>query len=408
MKFILALCSFIALTLTLYAQQSLVLTGTVKDKKGEVLPGAGVYVSGYKIGTSTNNNGVYTLNLKPGNYDILVQMIGYKTVNKNAIITDKNLNLNIVLDEDAVQLSEVTIKPDPNREGYIKLFKDFFIGTTPNAKLCKLINPNVLIIDYDKEEAKLSVKTNQFLIIENKALGYRIKYLVNAFEYDSRSRIIYYEGFPSYEDLKGSTSRIKKWSKKRLEAYSGSSQHFFTSLYNGKSKDEGFIINKLIKKIDSTRPSDEVIKSNIRRIISKQQSSTGGFSINGDSLSYWTKQKAKPKEISILNTNEVLPDTLVHTYNENIKQINYEDLLYVIYTKEKEHSDYANIIGMAISRPLTMPNYQISLATLLLSPCFFYKNGSIYNPKSMLYSGYWAWEKVADSVPMDYLPSPNK
>jgi protocatechuate 3,4-dioxygenase beta subunit len=53
-----------------FAQQSYTLSGLVKDKRGEPLPGAGVYVSGYKIATVTNNNGTYTLPLKPGNYDI--------------------------------------------------------------------------------------------------------------------------------------------------------------------------------------------------------------------------------------------------------------------------------------------------------------------------------------------------
>ncbi|WP_293307458.1 carboxypeptidase-like regulatory domain-containing protein, partial [Pedobacter sp. UBA5917] len=161
------------------AQQSYMLSGTVKDKRGEALPGAGVYVSGYKIATVTDNDGKYSLPLKPGNYDILVQLIGYKALNKNVVVSDKAVKLDLVLEESITQLAEVTIKPDPNREHYIAMFKDYFIGTTPNAAQCKLINPNVLIIDYDKETAKLTVKTTQFLIVENKALGYRIKYLLN-------------------------------------------------------------------------------------------------------------------------------------------------------------------------------------------------------------------------------------
>lgn len=37
-------------------------TGTVTDKKGEALPGVTVTVKGTKNATSTNNQGVYTLN----------------------------------------------------------------------------------------------------------------------------------------------------------------------------------------------------------------------------------------------------------------------------------------------------------------------------------------------------------
>ncbi|WP_231491939.1 carboxypeptidase-like regulatory domain-containing protein [Pedobacter sp. Leaf170] len=387
--------------------QNVMLSGIIKDKRGEVLPGAGVYVSGYKIATVANNNGVYNLGLKPGNYDLLFQVIGYKTVTKNIIVADKAIKLDVVLEEDAMQLDEVTIKPDPNRAGYIRMFTDYFIGTTPNAAQCKIINPNVLIIDYSKDDSKLTVKTTQFLIIENKALGYRIKYQINLFEWDNKTKIIYYEGYPTYEDLKGSKGQIKKWAAKRDIAYRGSSNHFLSSLYAGKSKEEGFIINKLIRQADKNRPPDSLINAKLKQFRTAAISSSGNLKItlNGnDSLSYWAKQKNKPKQIAILNQQEVLPDTLVKTFNESIKSLNFTNVLYVIYTKEKEDPVYLNRIGLSISRPLTMPDYQVSLINLLVSPVYFYANGGAYNPRSMLFEGYWSWEKIADSVPLDYVP----
>lgn len=382
------------------------LSGTVKDKHGEALPGAGVYVSGYKIATVSNNKGDYALQLKPGNYDILVQLIGYKALNKNIIISDKSIKIDLILEESVTQLNEVTIKPDPNRAHYLAMFRDFFIGTTPNAEQCKMINPNVLLIDYDNEESKLTVKTNQFLIIENQALGYRIKYLVNNFEYSSRTKIIYYEGFPYYEDLKGSARKKKIWAKKRLTAYLGSPQHFFTSLYNGKATEEGFIINKLITQPNRDKPSDSTIRANIKRL-TKMQEGLLRKTINlnhGDSLSYWLRKKNLPDGISILSRSPIAQDTLVHIRNQHIKSINFTDKLYIIYSKEKEDPLFANRIGLSINRPLDMPDYQISTITLQVAPVYFYENGGIYNPRAMLFAGYWGWEKIADSVPMDYLP----
>jgi len=389
-----------------FAQQNYMLSGTVKDKHGEALPGAGVYVSGYKIATVSNNKGDYALQLKPGNYDILVQLIGYKALNKNIIISDKSIKIDLILEESVTQLNEVTIKPDPNRAHYLAMFRDFFIGTTPNAEQCKMINPNVLLIDYDNEESKLTVKTNQFLIIENQALGYRIKYLVNNFEYSSRTKIIYYEGFPYYEDLKGSARKKKIWAKKRLTAYLGSPQHFFTSLYNGKATEEGFIINKLITQPNRDKPSDSTIRANIKRL-TKMQEGLLRKTINlnhGDSLSYWLRKKNLPDGISILSRSPIAQDTLVHIRNQHIKSINFTDKLYIIYSKEKEDPLFANRIGLSINRPLDMPDYQISTITLQVAPVYFYENGGIYNPRAMLFAGYWGWEKIADSVPMDYLP----
>ncbi|GAA4210989.1 carboxypeptidase-like regulatory domain-containing protein [Pedobacter jeongneungensis] len=404
MKSFIFLLSLLTIGKFCFAQQSYTLSGTVKDKRGEALPGTGVYVSGYKMATVTDNDGKYTLPLKPGSYDILVQLIGYKALNKNVVISDNAVKLDLTLEESITQLAEVTIKPDPNRANYIEMFKGYFIGTTPNAEQCKLINPNVLIIDYDKEEHKLTVKTNEFLIIENRALGYRIKYLLNNFEYDSKTRIIYYEGFPYYEDLKGSVRRKKIWEQKRITAYLGSSQHFFKSIFNHHATEDGFIINKLITKENPDKPSDSVINANIKRLTKVQTGLTRPSTITiGDSLSYWIKKKNLPGGISILSRAPILQDTLVHVENQNIKSINFTDKLYVVYTREREDPAYANRIGLSIARPLDMPDYQISTISLQVVPVYFYENGSIYNPRSMIYSGYWAWEKIADSVPMDYL-----
>lgn len=110
------------------------------------------------------------------------------------------------------------------------------------------------------------------------------------------------------------------------------------------------------------------------------------------------------KTISTLNTAIVNPDTLVKIIDQNIKKIDFTDILYVVYKNEKEHTIYESLINQSISRPLNMPNYQISLINLAIRPVYFHQNGAVYNPKSMLYEGYWSWEKVADSVPMDYIP----
>jgi hypothetical protein len=389
----------------LCSAQNYTLTGMVKDKRGEALPGAGIYVSGYKIATSSDNNGAYKLPLKPGNYDILVQLLGYKALNKNVVVADKDVKLDLILEESVTQLEEVTIKPDLNRAHYIAMFKDFFIGTTPNAVQCKLINPNVLIIDYDRENALLTVKSNQFLIIENKALGYRIKYLVNNFEYSRKTNIIYYQGYHTYEDLKGSKRKNEIWDKMRLTAYLGSPQHFFKSLYHKKATEEGFIINKLLSIPNHDRPKDSLINANIKRF-TQAQTFTGNVHLTvGDSLNYWIKKKNLPKEISVLSKAAVLQDTLAYlTPDSAIKEMNFTDKLYVVYTKESEDPTFTGRLGFSISRPPDYFGYQVSTITIQQAPVYFYENGGIYNPRSMLFSGYWAWEKIADSVPMDYLP----
>ncbi|TDO22078.1 carboxypeptidase-like regulatory domain-containing protein [Pedobacter duraquae] len=400
-------CLLIGLALQTDAQ-TFSISGTVKDKQG-VLPGASIYLSNYKNATSTNSDGKFVLNnLKAGNYDVLVQMMGYLPFTRNVIISDKSVNIDIILKDNTILLNEVVIRTDPNRERYLNMFKEFFIGKTPNAEKCKILNPAVLNIDYDDEARTLTVKSNDFLVIENKALGYKLRYMLQFFEYNYKTRIVYYAGLPTFEDLKGSKSKMRGWVKNRETAYYGSSQQFFKSLYAGTTKEDGFIINKMIKIPNEQRPADSIINKNIKRLTKSVKTVIRIGSAENDSLMYWSKVRDMPKNISILNRADVLTDTLVRQEYKNLKTMNFKDQLYVIYTKERESVEYTNMSGHSVSRPLDVPNYEISIINMLEGPLHFYENGGIYEPRSILYEGYWAYEKIADMVPMDYIPITKK
>lgn len=393
-----------------FSQQTFSISGVVRDGK-ETLPGAAIYVSGYKISTLTNNDGKFVLpNLKPGNYDILVNMIGYLPFSRNVIISDQSVKVDFLLKDNPVTLNEVVIRVDPNRQKYINQFREYFIGISPNAKFCKMLNPQVLRVDYDITTSTLSVKTDEFLIVENKALGYRIKYMLDYFEYNSRTRIIYYSGKPFFEELKASNAKKKKFIESRETAYYGSTQHFFKSLYKGTTKDEGFIINKMVKVPNPNRFKENIITENIARL--KTPPDKIGIRKNAmindtSQLAFWIKQRDMPKFIDQLNRAEVLTDTLLHYYNKDLKYLKYDNALCVMYTKERETDAYDNS-GSYIYRPLDIPNYQISLARLTQGPVRFYENGGIFDARSLLYEGFWAYEKVADMVPMDYIPVTKK
>ena len=389
------------------AQSTFTISGTISDNK-ETLPGASIYVSGYKIATVSNNDGKFTLpNLSPGNYDILVQMIGYLPYSKNVIVSDQSVTLNITLRENVNLLKEVVIKPDPNRAYCLALFKDFFIGKTPNAADCKILNTDLLIIDDDKTQSLLTVKASDFLIIENKALGYKVKYFLEYFEYDYKTKMIFYAGHPFFEEMKGNNTKQKRWLKNREIAYKGSHQHFFRSLYHNKVAEEGYIINKISKIPNTNRPPDSLINAKVRQLTTGRNGLTNVLTFDGsDSLSYWLKKRKEPKEFSVVSRKDVLVDTLVKKLNQDLKTIKYNDELYVVYKNEKETPAY-NSSGLKQNRPMDLEGYQISILQLLNSSINFYTNGTISNPRALLYKGYWAYEKVADMVPMDFLITPS-
>jgi hypothetical protein len=56
--------------------------GVVKDEQGLPLFHVAVFVPGTNLGTHTNEKGEYQINLKPGNYNLNYNFIGYETVIK--------------------------------------------------------------------------------------------------------------------------------------------------------------------------------------------------------------------------------------------------------------------------------------------------------------------------------------
>jgi hypothetical protein len=122
-----------------------------------------------------------------------------------------------------------------------------------------------------------------------------------------------------------------------------------------------------------------------------------------DSLANLQQLANLPKEYTSLDMSGVATDTLVKQMYPNLKTMNYKDELYVMYTKEEESIGYSNT-GHYIMRPLTVPNYEISVVKMLQGPVSFYANGGMHDAKALLYEGFWAYEKIGDMVPMDYVP----
>jgi hypothetical protein len=386
------------------AQQLYSISGTIKDNKGETLPGANVLLSGYQKGAVADNQGKYTIaQLKPGNYDILVQMIGFQPANANVVVNDKSVVVDIIMKESVNQLKEVVIRTDPYRKQRLEIFKANFIGTSPNAAKSKIINPDVIRFDYDRDTRTLNASADEFIIVENNALGYRIKYLLKYFEKNDRLNLVMYYGYPSFEDLATSKSKQRQYKHARDEAYLGSPQHFFTTLFDNTSKPSGFIINKMQGKPNPKKLPDSLLDEKIKLF---SQIAVRGASISAntrDSLAYYNRIKREPDSIDVLNRAEVLTDTLVKREVSNLKWINFTDKLYVIYTAEKEPKEYSKQSSYKVNRPLDLASSQVSIIHQLKTPIAFYQNGLVFDPSSLLFEGYWGYEKVADMVPMDYI-----
>jgi len=95
--------------LILFSQAG-VITGTVRDTKGNALPYASITVKGTSRGAITNTEGRYTLNLMPGSYTLVCQYVGFKKEERAATVGEKDLIVNFELSIQEVTMQEVIIK----------------------------------------------------------------------------------------------------------------------------------------------------------------------------------------------------------------------------------------------------------------------------------------------------------
>ncbi|TAE35785.1 MAG: SusC/RagA family TonB-linked outer membrane protein, partial [Sphingobacteriales bacterium] len=100
-----ASCILLGICSTAFAQDK-VLKGTVKDAKGETVPGASVLQKGTTKGASTNLDGNFTITLTGPNPEIVISSIGYAT---KIIKIDTETILNIVLQESSSMLNDVVV-----------------------------------------------------------------------------------------------------------------------------------------------------------------------------------------------------------------------------------------------------------------------------------------------------------
>ncbi len=121
-------------------EKSKVLQGWVYDKNHQVLPGVTVKVAGTSVGTSTNVKGWFKITLPIQRGTLEFSFIGFKKQLVN--FTDKTDTLRIVLEEDLMELDEVTVST-----GYYKVDKRHLTSSVTTLKMDDIMQPGVGTLD---------------------------------------------------------------------------------------------------------------------------------------------------------------------------------------------------------------------------------------------------------------------
>jgi len=171
-----------------------------------------------------------------------VSAIGYKSVTLDSFSTAKPLA--IYLASKVYNLNEVVIKGKSlarERKLNLEQFKDVFLGTTPNAKKCKILNEKDITFNYETDRDTLRAYASKPLQIENNALGYKITYFLDKFEYDKMNKTFLFKGEILFnKDITNEDSLVLSFERKRRNAYLGSRMHFFRELWADNLKAANF------------------------------------------------------------------------------------------------------------------------------------------------------------------------
>jgi hypothetical protein len=211
-------------------------SGKVLDAASkQLLSGASVFCQNTTLGTITNKEGLFSIRLPKGGYDLIISYTGYETENLH-INSSNAADLVIELKTKDMSMSEVTVSGSNEvADGlakYGKFFTDNFIGTTPNASQCLIQNPEVLQFYFSKKRNRLKIKAREDLVIMNNALGYKIKFQLDSFSHEYATGVSTYSGYPFFEELPGTEAQKNTWKQNRLGAYNGSRLHFVRSWYD--------------------------------------------------------------------------------------------------------------------------------------------------------------------------------
>lgn len=375
------------------AQNGLI-TGKVTNADGKTpIYLANVFLSNTTAGSSTNNDGEFALrDLKPGEYNLIVSIVGYETYSTNVLVGDQPIRLNIKLNYKNNELREVTITTPANWKKYYDQFIRDFIGTDDNAKYCYVQNPQSLNFNYHKSKQELEAYTEDFLVVDNLSLGYRVKFLVNEFTSSKLTGIISSSGQRLFSELPGTRKQKEEWKKKRDMAYYGSAMHFYRSLYTNKLDQEGFQIMKLTRKLNPNRPPEEFIQDKIKKFNDGR---------HRDSVMYWIgmEDKSKYYKENLERTPLSLDGLLFRTQQPGVFAVDFSDCLYIRYVFKREETVFRDVF-----QPIDLPNYETTIATIT-KPFFFDTNGVVFGDSAPLYEGTWSKSKLSDLLPVDYTPT---
>lgn len=406
----------------LSAQESI--AGTIVSQKGEPLAGANVFIPNTAMGTVSGANGSFVLRRLPaGNFKIAVSHIGYEVYTANISKQERAKPFQIVLAPRISELKSVTIRNyvDKGWSKWGNTFTEAFVGTSSYATKTRILNQDAVRFVYLENLHELHAFADEPVILENRALGYRVSIDLVDFTLDVANNQVDYQIYSFFTPLEGTEDEMAGWKKNRREAYSFSLMHFMRALHANELKEEGFEIRLLERKQNTEKQRINLIYKNEMAALGNQEHSSERAierriekKFPKDSVVYFRKvlsQEDRKEKLhpALLSFKDIAVKT-----DSNTAILKFTDYLVVTYKRKMEPAEYADFRtfagqkNMALSDANNEPvkrQHPFTILTLTQDiPLEINETGYFKNVDLMI-DGFWGWwEKIGTKLPYDYLP----
>lgn len=346
----------------LFAQNSnWQVSGKIIDKSKKNVQFANVYINNTSIGTTTDQNGDFSLRI-PARFskiDLVISFVGYETLKKSILQADKKHQNLVFTLETGIELKEVKViaKHDNEWRKKWKVFNRGLLGESEFFKDCKILNPEVIVLTYDKKKNVVAT-AREPLIIQNDAFGLKIRFQMDKFESDGEKT--YFSGLKYFEKMTPASPQEQKvWEKHKKKSYRDSFRNFLVALKDNKVQETGFAIFKVLLPKEMYFGKTTV----------EQEIKDG------------TLKPCEAKEICMFD-------------RETEEFVFYSEYPLMIFVTNR-----FNPIKLFTDYP-----YYYSIVNLVNFHATFGENGWLIKPNGILIQGYWGHEGFANMLPDDYFP----
>lgn len=102
--------SLLILLLSSFSSSAFLFKGKVLDENKQPLPFTSIYVKSTSLGTTSNTNGEFSIELSPGKYEVIFRYLGYEPLTKIIEIENQNLVETINMKPTIVVLADAIVK----------------------------------------------------------------------------------------------------------------------------------------------------------------------------------------------------------------------------------------------------------------------------------------------------------